>query len=234
MLQLFIDLKKTYDLVRREVLYNILIEFGIPMKLVRLLKICLNETYSRVWVGKHLSDMFSSKNGLKQAMLYYLCFSTLLYNVCHGEGSGKQVGLKLNCTHQLLVYADDVNMLVGSICTKKKKHRSFSRCSKEIGLEVNADKTKNMVMSRDQNGGRSHNIKMDNGSFERVEELKYLETTLMDQNSIQEVIKSSLKSGNACYHSVQDLLSSSSLSRNPEIKIHRTISLPVVLYGYET
>ena len=53
-------------------------------------------------------------------MLYCLYFSTLLYNVCHGEGSGKQDGLKLNGTHQLLVYADDVNMLVGSVCTMKK------------------------------------------------------------------------------------------------------------------
>ena len=56
--QLFIDLKKAYDSVRREVLNNILIEFGIPMKLVRLIKMCLTETYSTVWVGKNLSDMF--------------------------------------------------------------------------------------------------------------------------------------------------------------------------------
>jgi hypothetical protein len=53
-------------------------------------------------------------------MLYYLCFSTMLFNVCHGEGSGKQDGLKLNGTHQLLVYSDDDNMLVGSMCTMKK------------------------------------------------------------------------------------------------------------------
>jgi hypothetical protein len=56
--QLFIDFKKAYDSVRREVLYNILIEFGVPMKLVRLIKMCLNETYSRVHIGKHLSDSF--------------------------------------------------------------------------------------------------------------------------------------------------------------------------------
>jgi hypothetical protein len=52
--QLFIDFKKAYDSVRREVLYNILIEFGVPMKLVRLIKMCLNETYRKVRVGKHL------------------------------------------------------------------------------------------------------------------------------------------------------------------------------------
>ena len=74
--------------------------------------------------------------------------------------------------------------------------------SKEIGLEVNADKTKRMVMSRDQNAGQSHSMKTDNSSFERVDDFKYLGTALTNQNSIQEEIMSKLKSGNACYHSV--------------------------------
>ena len=91
-----------------------------------------------------------------------------------------------------------------------------------------------MVMSRDQNAGRSHNIKTDNSSFERVGEFKYLGTTLTNQNSIQEEIKSRLKSGNACYHSSQNILSSSLLSKNIKIKIYRTIILPVVVYGCET
>ena len=63
--QIFTDFKGAYDSVRRELLYNILIEFGIPMKLVRLIKMCLTETYSRGRVGKNLSDMFPIRNGLK-------------------------------------------------------------------------------------------------------------------------------------------------------------------------
>ena len=91
-----------------------------------------------------------------------------------------------------------------------------------------------MVMSGDRNAGRSYNMRIDNRSFERVEEFKYLGTTLTNQNSIQDEIKSRLKSGNACYYSVQNVLSSSLLSRNLKIKIYRTIILPVVLYGCET
>jgi len=64
--QLFIDVKKAYDSVRREVWYNILSEFGIPMKLIRLIKKFLNDIYSRVQIGKLLYDIFPSKNGLKQ------------------------------------------------------------------------------------------------------------------------------------------------------------------------
>jgi hypothetical protein len=89
-------------------------------------------------------------------------------------------------------------------------------------------------MSRDQNAGRNHSIKIDNSSFERVEEFKYLGSTLTNQNSIQEEVKSRLKSGNACYYSVQNPLSSRLLSKNLKIRIYRNIILPVVLYGSET
>ena len=91
-----------------------------------------------------------------------------------------------------------------------------------------------MVMSRDQNAGRIHSVRIDNSTSERVDEFKYLGTTLTNQNSIAEKIKSRLKSGNACYHSVQNLLSSRLLSINLKIKIYRTVILPVVLYGCET
>ena len=91
-----------------------------------------------------------------------------------------------------------------------------------------------MVMSRDQNAGQNHSVRNDNSTFERVEEFKYLGTTLTIQNSIREEIKSRLRSGNARYHSVQIFLSSRLLLKNLKIKIYRAITLPVVLFGCET
>jgi hypothetical protein len=85
-----------------------------------------------------------------------------------------------------------------------------------------------MVMAQYQNAGRSHNMNIDNSSIERVEELKYLGTTLTNQNSIQAEIKSRLKLINACYYSVQNPLSSRLLSKNLKIKIYRTLILPVL------
>ena len=89
-------------------------------------------------------------------------------------------------------------------------------------------------MSQDQNAGQSHSIKTENSPSQRVEEFKYLGTTLTNQNSMYEEIKSRLKSGNACHHWVQNLLTSSLLSKYLKIKIYRTVILPVVLYGSET
>jgi hypothetical protein len=87
-----------------------------------------------------------------------------------------QDGLKLNGTHQLLAYVDDVNVLGGNVHAVKKNTQALVSAAKEIGLKENTDKTQYMVMSRDQNAGRNHNIRIDNISFERVEEFKYFGT----------------------------------------------------------
>jgi len=113
-----------------------------------------------------------------------------------------------------MAYAGDVNILGGSIHTVKENAEALVAATREIRLEVSADKTKYMVMSRDLNAGRIHSLRIDNSTFERVEEFKYLGTTLTDQHSIAEEIKSRLKSGSACYHSVQNLSSSRLPTRN--------------------
>jgi hypothetical protein len=134
------------------------------------------------------------------------------------------VGLNLNGTHQLLACADDVNLLVDNIDAIKKN------------AETLIVKTKYMLLSGHQNVGQSRDIKIKKRSFGDVSQFKYLGMTVTNQHTsmIQEEMKRRLISGIACYHSVQNLLSSRLLSKNLKIGIYGTIILPVVLYGCET
>jgi sorting nexin-29 len=193
----------------------------------------LTETFSRVRAGKNVSNKFPIRNGLKQGDI----LSPMLFNFALEYAIRRvqvnQDGLKQNGTHQILAYADDVNILGGSIHTLKENAEALVAATRETGLEVSADKTKYMVVSRDQNAGRIHSVRIDNSTFKRVGEFKYLGTTLTNQNSIAEEIKSRLRPGNACYHSVQNLLSSRLLSKNLKFKIYRTIILLLFCMGVQ-
>jgi hypothetical protein len=181
-----------------------LTEFGVSMKLVRLNKMCLNETYSKVHIGKHLSDSFPIQNGIKQGD----ALSPLLFNFDLEYAIRKvqenQMGPKLNGTHQLLAYGDDLILLGDNISTIKKKTETLTDAIKEVGLEINVEKTKCMLPSCHQNASQNWDIKIGNRSFEDL---------------IQEEIKKRLNSRIACYHSAQNLLSSRLLSKNVKIKI---------------
>jgi sorting nexin-29 len=134
--QLFIYFKKAYDSVRREVLYNILKELGVPMKLGRLIKMCLNQTHSKVHIGKHLSDSFPTQNNIQQGdalspMLFNFALEYVIRKI-----QETQVGLKLNWQYQFLAYADDVNLLEDNIETVKRNTETLIDASEEVGLEV--------------------------------------------------------------------------------------------------
>jgi hypothetical protein len=123
-----------------------------------------------------------------------------------------QVGMKLNGTHQLLACADEANLLGDNTDTINKKAEALIDASKEVGLEVKLEKIKYMLVY-------NWDIQIANISFVNVSQFEYLGMTVTKQNLIQEEIKRRLNSGNACYHSAQNILSSHLLLKNFKIRI---------------
>jgi hypothetical protein len=153
-------------------------------------------------------DKSAIHSGLKQGGVLSILLLNFALEYAIRKDTKNRRGLKLNGTHQFLAYADDVNIVGEKIGTIKTNTKALLYASKKVGLEVNSQTTKYMLMLRSQKIGQKHSIKIANRSFEDVAKFKYLGTKLTDQNCMHEGIKSRLNWGNACCRSVHSLLSS--------------------------
>lgn len=230
--QLFIDFKQAYDSINRQKLYETMEYFEIPKKLIRLVKMTLKETKCKVILQSETSRNFLVNKGLRQGD----SLSTLLFNLClekviRSSNTGRE-GSIFTRSSQNLAFADDVDLMARNMKTLTENYTKVKNVSTEFGLVINTDKTKYMTNTK---GIQMNNIIEINGDkFEKVNDFKYLGSTITPDDSTSTEIKIRINQANRSYYSIQPILRSSILSRANKIKLYKTMLRPIVMYGSET
>jgi sorting nexin-29 len=209
--QLYIDYKQAYDTINTTELVEIMKEFGIPMKLVTLVKMTLENTNSKMKIQGKLSPSFETVIGLRQGdslskLLFNLCTENIIRNVRINPG-----GTIFNRTRQCLAYVDDVMILGRSEGYIKITLEEMVSISHQIGLQMNDTKTKYMINRH--NEIKVKVIEMMGKKYETAESFKYLGSLMTHINDIETKIKSKIDVGNKCYYALGSILKRRSISQ---------------------
>ena len=232
--QLFVDFKQAYDSIRRNIIFNIMEEFGIPRKLIRLTKATLTATKCKIMIQGALSDPFDIDTGLRQGdRLSTILFNLALEKVIRAMSINWK-GTIFTSSKQLTAFADDVDLLGRGTLAVKESFVEMQTAGKEIGLVVNEDKTKYLTLDRQQGSRIGQNITMNEFNFEVVQSFKYLGSIINVSNDIEEEIQIRTSQGNKCFYALRHLFKSSLLSRSTKFRLYRTMVRPIVMYGCET
>jgi len=233
---LFIDFKAAYDTIIREELWLILVELGLPNKLIRLLRATMSGVMCCIKIQGSFSEFFESKGGLRQGD----ALSTTLFNLAlegimrrSGINGGGTIFVKLV---QLLGYADDIDIIGRNIRAIKDAYIRLETEANKIGLYVNEDKTKFLMVrpsSRTLNLVGTH-LEIGDKKFEVVNEFTYLGVLINNQHDTAVEIKRRIISGTRAFYSMKPQLSSKKLSRRSKLTIYKTLIRPIVLYGSES
>jgi hypothetical protein len=231
---LFVDYLQAYDSVHRPGLWAILEDFGVPRHLVDLLKACYRNPTAKVKVEAKLSKAFEINSGLRQGCaLSPILFNVVMekiYRAVKDRNEGLVVnGKKIN----MLAFADDVDLT-----TEKEEELTtllpaMIVAGASVGLKINEEKTKLMVVTKRQNANTGH-MRVGDNTFERVKHFKYLGVNLNDKNIVEVEILTRLQLANKAYFGSLNMLKSRNLSRATKLLIYKVCIRPVLTYGCET
>lgn len=228
---LFVDFKAAYDSINRNALYNAMSEFGIPRKLINLVKLTMSPVTCRVRVGSDLSEPFEALHGVRQGDgLACLLFNLALEKVIRDSGIEIRATIFENSV-QLLAYADDIDIIAK---TPDALHDAFTNLeisAKNMGLVINQQKTKYMAVGCTQ---QIPTLSCGNQNFETVPRFTYLGSLITNNNDTTEEIQKRIMNANRCYFRLQNLIKSRLLSRNTKILVYKTLIRPVLTYAAET
>lgn len=226
--QLFVDFRAAYDSIDRERLWSAMAWLGIPPKLVSLCRMTVAESQCRVRVERSLSESFHVSSGVRQGDGLSPVLFNLALEFVFRKASLPQDDYLLNKSLQVLAYADDICILGHNATTVQDCFSKLDEEGRKIGLQVNTDKTKYMVMAKETSG--TDNL----GEFERVESFKYLGSEVNPTNTIQSDIDSRIASGNRAFYSLKPFLKSPNLSQATKLNLYKTLIRPIVTFGSES
>ncbi|KAJ4433364.1 hypothetical protein ANN_15623 [Periplaneta americana] len=232
---LFADFKEAYDSIDRNSLIEILIDYYVPRKLIRLTQMTLKHNKGRVVIQNEIAEEFKIEKGVKQGdplstILFNIALERVVRNLDINPG-----GTIYNRMVQILACADDVVIIIRSTVDLQRTLLQLVEEGEKLGLSVNQRKTKYMIATRNKNKwGNSKDITIGDYNFERVTNFKYLGSIITEDNNTTAEIKERLKEGNRCYWALLQLMRSRHPSKAGKIKIYRTVLRPIVTYASET
>lgn len=235
-LNLFIDFKAAYDTINREELWGIMVQFGFPYKLIRLLHATLSGVMCCIKIQGSLSSSFESTIGLRQGD----ALSTTLFNIAL-EGVVRRSGVEtsgsiFNKSSQLLGFADDIDIIGRNIRSLTDAYSRLEREANKIGLRVNEDKTKLLMIcpsERTKSLVGTH-LEIGDKKFEVVGEFCYLGVLVDERFNTSLEIKRRILAAQRAFYGVKHLLSSKRINRRAKFTIYRTLIRPVAIYGAES
>jgi len=227
----FVDFKQAYDSISRNKLWKTMENFGIPQKYIALVKMCNINTNFKVRFWQETSIQFKVQTGLLQGD----ALSPMLFNIALDKmvrDTSEDRKMSLGDLNVLLAYADDIVIIGNSRYDVIQTTRKLLKASKRMGLKVNQQKTKNMCMT--QTNTDNSDLEVDNLTFEKVNQFKYLRVNVNSTNIMHNEIKNRLSSANKCYFSLLKLLKSKHLSYESKKILYTNYIRPILTYRCET
>ena len=209
---LFIDFKQAYDSIYRPSMWQIMHDFGIPKKLIKMTQVCMEGSKCKVKIGNRISDAFETKSGLRQGCT----LSPLLFNLVMEKVTrviiNMQEGLKVgNSKINDLSYADDVDLIVETAGDVDILATNLKEMAGKVGLEINENKIKLLKLTKgdDMRGAKLPKAGMD---IEYVQQFKYLGSIITSKNEIKTEVEARINAANKCYYSILNILKKRSIS----------------------
>ena len=229
---LFIDFKSAYDSIYQEKLLYAMTEFGIPLKLIRLVQATMTNVQCSVQIQSRLSEPISITRGVRQGdALACLLFNIALEKVIRDSGIQTR-GTIFFKTVQILAYADDIDLMARTTSGLSEALLNLEKSARNMGLAINQEKTVYMYSGKDTI--LHQNLAVGNYVFKRVDSFKYLGTMINKMNNRSVEVNARLTMANRAYYGLQNHLKSRIISRNTKTLLYKTLIRPVLTYGAET